>query len=250
MSPAARAESLRGIPSVPESAISSELAARLPAAVPAPWTTSGPGLVWIHRAAPGARAHLQRGLPCDLALPLTVAAFLRYEEGPVGSYDELLAMPSLPLRGRRLSLPVPFIAVDSERSIAGGRENWALPKTLAEFEWLERDGLAQHVVAHGEGWSAEARLLWSGPRLPLWLRSRQTQVRADGTVISVPLRSRGVGRLARVAVRSDGPTLPGWLLGGIHTGVAIEHATHRILPASRDYVCPGPCERGSSFGSR
>jgi hypothetical protein len=201
--------------------------------VPAPWTTSGPGLVWMHRATPDARAHLQAGLSYDRALALTVAAFLRYERGPVGSYDELLAMPNVLLRERRLSLHVPFIAVDSEPSIAGGRENWALPKALAEFEWLQRGGLTQHVTAHGEGGSAEARLLWSGPRIPLWLRTRQAQVRADGSVIAVPLRSRGIGRLARVAVRSDGPTLPSWLLGGIHVGVAIERATHRILPAVR-----------------
>ncbi|MHB8242684.1 MAG: acetoacetate decarboxylase family protein [Solirubrobacteraceae bacterium] len=63
-----------------------------------------------------------------------MGAFLRYKEGPVGAYDELLAMPNVLLRDRRLSLHVPFIAVDSEASIAGGRGNWALPKTLAEFE--------------------------------------------------------------------------------------------------------------------
>jgi Acetoacetate decarboxylase (ADC) len=219
------------IPSVPESTISQALAARLPAPVPAPWTTSGSGLMWMHRASASARDQHQRGLTYDHALPLTVAAFLRYKEGPVGAYDELLAMPNVLLRDRRLSLHVPFIAVDSEASIAGGRANWALPKTLAEFDWDERDGLPRRIEARGEGWSAEARVVWSGPRVPLWLRARQTQVRADGSVIAVPLRSRGVGRVARVEVRCEGPTLPGWLLGGVHFGVAIERAVHRILPA-------------------
>jgi hypothetical protein len=225
------AENLRAIPSVPESGISQALAARLPTPVPAPWTTSGSGLVWLHRAAAGAHNQLQRGLPYDRALPLTVAAFLRYKQGPVGAYDELLAMPNVLLRRRRPSLHVPFIAVDSEASIAGGRANWALPKTFAEFEWRERDGLPREIEARGEGWSAEARVLWSGPRVPLWLRARQTQVRADGSVIAVPLRSRGVGRVARIEVRSEGPTLPDWLLGGVHFGVAVERAVHQILPA-------------------
>ncbi len=193
--------------------------------------TSGSGLMWMHRASAAARDQHQRGLDCDRALPLTVAAFLRYKQGPVGAYDELLAMPNVLLRRRRLSLHVPFIAVDSEASIAGGRGNWALPKTLAEFEWHERDGLPRRIRAHGETWSVEARLLWSGPRMPLWMRTQQTQVRADGSVIAVPLRSRGVGRIARIEVSSVGRTLPAWLLGGVHLGIAIEHAVHRILPA-------------------
>jgi hypothetical protein len=230
-SPAAAADELRLIPSGPESTISQALAERLPAPVPAPWTTSGSGLVWMHRATPTAREYHQRGLAYDRALPLTVAAFLRYKEGPVGAYDELLAMPNVLLRDRRPSLHVPFIAVDSEASIAGGRVNWALPKTLAEFEWHEPGGLPREMKARGEGWSAEARVLWSGSRVPLWLRGQQAQVRADGSTIAVPLRSRGVGRIARIEVRSEGPTLPGWLLGGVHFGVAIERAVHRILPA-------------------
>jgi hypothetical protein len=228
------ADALRAIPSVPESEISETLAARLPEPVPAPWTTSGSGLLWLHRASVSATAHHQSGLSFDRALPVTVAAFLRYDEGPVGAYDEILAMPTLTLHKRRLSLPVAFIAVDSEASIAGGRANWALPKTLASFAWRERDGLARHIEAHGEGWSAGARLLWSGPRVPLWTRSRQTQVRADGSLITVPLRSRGIGRLARIEVQSDGPTLPCWLLGGVHFGLALERVTHQILPAVED----------------
>lgn len=225
------AESLREIPSVPESAISAGLAARLPAAPPAPWTTSGSGLVWLHRASQAAADHHQRGLQFDRSLPVTVGAFLRYDQGPVGAYDEILAIPTVVLRRRRPSLPVPFIAVDSEASLAGGRANWALPKTLAEFQWQERDGLPHHLLAEGEGWSAEANVLLSGPRMPLWVRGSQTQVRADGSIVTVPLRSRGVGRLARVEVRTEGPTLPSWLLSGVHLGLAIEHVVHRILPA-------------------
>ncbi len=187
--------------------------------------------MWVQRAAANASRFQQAGLSYDRALPLTVAAFLRYDEGPVGAYDELIAMPNVVLRRRRLSLAVPFIAVDSEASIAGGRANWALPKTLAEFEWLQHNGLARQIEARGDGWSAEARVLWSGPRMPLWARVRQTQVRADGAVIVVPVRSRGVGRVARVEVRTDGPTLPYWLSSGVHIGVAIERVQHRILRA-------------------
>jgi hypothetical protein len=106
-----------------------------------------------------------------------------------------------------------------------------ISEALAEFDWQERDGLPRHITARGDEWSAEARLLWSGPRVPLWMRTHQTQIRADGSVIAVPLRSRGVGRVARIEVRSEGRTLPSWLLSGVHLGIAIERAVHRILPA-------------------
>ncbi len=225
------ASELRSIPSVPESAISEALAAGLPQAIPAPWRTSGCGLLWLYRAPAGAASYHQHGLAFERSVPLGIAAFLRYEQGPVGSYDELIAMPTVLIRKRRLSLAVPFIAVDSEASIAGGRANWALPKTLAEFDWEQRDGLPQRISAHGDGWSAQARTVRLGPRMPLWARAQQTQVRADGSLAVVPVRSRGVGRIARVEVQSSGPTLPAWLVSGVHIGVAIERVMHRILEA-------------------
>jgi hypothetical protein len=226
------AEDLRGIPSVPESAISEALAARLPEAVPAPWTTSGSGLVWLHRAAPEAAGHHQRGLEFTRSVPVTVGAFLRYDEGPVGAYDEVLGAPTMVARERRLSLPVAFMAVDSEASIAGGRSNWALPKTLASFQWETAGRTPAQLTATGDLWAVQARVRWSGPRMPLWLRASTTQVRADGAIQTVPISSRGVGRLARVEVSAEGPTLSSWLLAGVHMGVVVERVTHTIGPAT------------------
>jgi hypothetical protein len=228
------AEALRGIPSVPESAISEALAARLPEAVPAPWTTSGSGLVWLHRAARDAVSHHQRGLTFARAVPITVGAFLRYDEGPVGAYNEVLGAPTLVARARRLALPVAFMAVDSEASIAGGRSNWALPKTLASFRWEMAGNTPDRLTATGDAWAVHARVRWTSPRIPLWLRAGTTQVRADQAILTVPVRSKGVGRLARIEVNTEGPTLPSWLLAGVHLGLVVEHATHTIGPARRD----------------
>jgi hypothetical protein len=70
--------------------------------------------------------------------------------------------------------------------------------------------------------------------MPLYSRGSQVQVRADGEVLTVPVRSRGIGRLARVQVSVEGPTISGWLRGGVHTGVVIERAKHVILPGFAD----------------
>ncbi len=222
---------LRHVSGVPESAISEVLAARLPTPTPAPWTTSGSGLVWLHRSSAGAAQHHQRGLAFQRSLPITVGAFLRYDQGPVGAYDEVLGVPTLVIDRRRVRVPVAFMAVDSESSIAGGRGNWALPKTMAQFQWESERGAPHRLSASGDGWSVAARVRWSGPRMPLWVRGSLAQVNADGTVLAVPVRSRGVGRLARIEVTSEGPTLPSWLRAGVHAGAVLERATHTILPA-------------------
>jgi len=222
------------IPSVPESEITEALASRLPPATPAPWRTSGSGLIWMHRAAPRAETYHQRGLTFARSIPITMGAFLRYDEGSAGPYDELLTAPTFVYRNRRVSFPVPFIAVDSEASLAGGRVNWAIPKTLAEFDWRTSGSRPDRIAAQGEGWSVQAQVRWTGPRMILLSRASQVQVRADGEVITVPVRSRGIGRLARVEVSAAGESISSWLRSGVHMGIVVEHAKHRILPAYPD----------------
>lgn len=222
------------VPGVPESTVSHALAASLPEPEPAPWTTSGSGLLWLHAASHAAASHHQRGLTYQRSLPVTVGAFLRYDRGPVGAYDEVLGVPAAVIRRNRLSLPVSFMAVDSERSIAGGRANWGLPKTLAQFEWQADAGSPRRLVATGQGWRVSARVGSAGPRVPLWMRTALTQVDAHGTIVTVPIRSTGVGRLARITVDCQGPSLPHWLRSGTHLGAVVERATHTILPAIPD----------------
>lgn len=62
------------------------------------------------------------------------AAFVSYEPGSLLTYSELLV--ARPVRsdahGRRVSIT--DIWVDSPASVAGGRELWAIPKGLCDFE--------------------------------------------------------------------------------------------------------------------
>ena len=61
------------------------------------------------------------------------AAFVSYEPGSPLTYSELLVarLADTP-RGRRVSITV--IWVDSPASVAGGRELWAIPKDLCDFD--------------------------------------------------------------------------------------------------------------------
>jgi hypothetical protein len=63
------------------------------------------------------------------------AAFVSYEEGSPLTYSELLVARALPAsagKGRKVSIT--DIWVDSPASVAGGRELWAIPKGLCDFD--------------------------------------------------------------------------------------------------------------------
>ena len=191
---------------MPESRLPADLLAQLPAATPGPpWHCRVRAVVWVQRG----RCPLPPGAPP--ARGVTLGAVVEYLDSPVGPYREVFAGPLL--RGHLLPVVhVPFIAVDSLPSVHGGRAHWSLPKTTGTFTG---DITAGHVT--GQGWSVEVAARARGPRLPLRgpLRNRQA-----AQVATISLRGRG--RLARVRVRADGPTLSGWLGSGTHPGLVAE----------------------------
>jgi hypothetical protein len=208
---------LQAIAGVPESALDDATAARLPASSPpAPWHAIADAVVWLHRAAPGATLLQLGDLRGRPAIPLTVAAFIRYRETPVGPYDEILAAPVLLAERLLPAATVPFIAVDSLASLRGGREQWALPKALARFAFA-----GDAARAEGDGWSVSARVRARPRELPIALALRDRQPLPGGGSALVDIRVRGRARLGRVAVTAEGPELPSWLLPGPHPAVVI-----------------------------
>jgi Acetoacetate decarboxylase (ADC) len=204
---------------VPESVLSERIAAQLPAsAPPAPWSTRLHAVVWWHRATPTAAAVMPVALRSRRRLALTVAAFVRYVDTPVGGYREILATPVLLLERPVPAATIPFIAVDSLASIVGGRANWALPKTYADFEWPE-DGL--DLAAGGDGWSVGAHVQPRGPAFPFAAVGRDRQINPDGRELAMRICGRGRARLGRATVRVVGPKLPGWLRAGRHPAIIL-----------------------------
>jgi len=209
-----------------------------PSAAPAPWSTRLEAVVWWHRATPAARTALPAALRARPALPLTVVAFVRYTATPVGPYREVLATPVLLLQ--RALLPaatIPFIAVDSPASLAAGRANWALPKTIARFDWPPN---GREAVAEGDGWSVAARIRALGPALPFAAPAADRQVSEAGEELAIALRACGRARLATVAVEVDGPQPPGWLRAGRHPGMAIIGARLHVGRPRSVVTAPAP----------
>jgi hypothetical protein len=147
---------------------------------------------------------------------------VRYSETPVGPYGETFAAALL-LRGGRPIVHVPFMAVDSGASVVGGRVNWALPKTVGDFEG--DPGADAAASARGQGWAIRAGARPLGPVLPFRARLSLAQEWPDGTVRLARGHLKGRARLAVVSVRaSGGPDLEGWLGSGRRPGVIVERA--------------------------
>lgn len=206
--------------SVPESRLGADDRARIPPrSAPAPWSTRLRAVVWVHRASPSAVALLPEALRSRRTLPLTVGAFVQYLDTPVGPYSEVFGSPVVVLRAGLPAIHVPFMAVDLPASVHGGRANWALPKTLASFS-----GARTSLRADGDGWTVGADATEHGPRLPLAAVARDVQVDEAGRELVIPVTARGLWRAARVEVRTSGPTLPSWLVGGTHRGLVLHRA--------------------------
>ncbi len=113
---------------------------------PAPWRLRGQLFLstWLVPVAK-CQVSLAQGLePRAVAgRVLVMTAAVHYQEGSVLSYHEVFAALSARRRDARWTgMTVPFIWVDSERSLRGGRELWGVPKELARFDFQHApDGL-------------------------------------------------------------------------------------------------------------
>lgn len=128
-------------------------------------------------------------------------AWIAYRDPGQLSYHELLA--AVPVRGRRTTCTITHIWVDSEVSLAGGRELWAIPKDLAAFRFTGRT----FTAATGDDWIATAAFTpRPGPRIALPARFDIRQDR-DGTPARTPVAAKIRPRLAAAgwSFNPDGP---------------------------------------------
>ncbi|MDW5595600.1 acetoacetate decarboxylase family protein [Conexibacter stalactiti] len=224
---------LQRVDGVPECTLGDALASRLPdRSAAAPWQTRVQAVMWFHPAADGAAELLPPRLRGERTIPLTIGAFIRYLDTPVGPYSEVLAAPVLLARTPLPASVVPFIAVDSLPSIHGGRANWALPKTLAAFEWTaappqlgEGPFSVRGEGTHGpSAWSVAATVSPRRRRLPIRFPLRDVQLTPDERELDIPIFVSGRAQLASAEISSSGPSLPAWLLPGRHRALVLPQA--------------------------
>ncbi len=126
------------------------------------------------------------------------AVWADYRPPGVLAYREL-AVGFLVRRGARVAVTLPWIWVDSPASLAGGRQMWAIPKELAEFDG--RLGEACGMSASGA--AAQMTYRPGGPPAPVPLRLLLAQARG-GEVVLTPARAAAVLAFGRARWRASG----------------------------------------------
>ena len=120
---------------------------------PAPWTLCGDALQTL-QIVDSARARSL--VPSELnIIPILPGRALAgiylasYGPGSMMEYHELTVATAVTHRSGRWGFWISHIYVDSDDSLAGGREIWGLPKELAQFTW-EKGKPNRVVVRQGD----------------------------------------------------------------------------------------------------
>ena len=160
---------------------------------PEPWDLHGHAYigVWLMRGTDDREVPAGMRAIRILGLRVVAAAFFVYEEPSPLTYHELMATQVV-RDGLRPRVNITDIWVDSPDSRDGGRELWAIPKELADFE-VTTDST---YVATAIGSMRVGRRRRLPGRWPLGFRI--AQIRGGAGVVS-PVR--GTGRLALVQAR-------------------------------------------------
>lgn len=205
---------------------------------PAPWRGQASAITWWQRPGLRARAGLRDVLPAgfgaDPQVLMTAGMMLSYTDTPVGPYREVLGLVLL-RRGLGVIAHVPFIAVDSAASVAAGRANWGLPKTLATFDGSPSSQTAMHAA--GADWRIDVTPRAYGPALPLAFPpvGELVQTSTDDGLIAARVSAYGTGRIARITVESD---IAEWFPTGTFTGILSQRVVGH-LPATHSYPADG-----------
>ncbi len=178
-------------------------------------------VIWLAPVPAGARAALGGSIADHRWLPVGLGGLVAYRDTPVGPYDEVFAALATLDRGRPVG-HVPFMAVDSPASVAGGRGNWALPKELARFE---------RGAVHGDGWSAAITARTRRRSVPLAGAGRGRQPWPDAALRDFLARFTGRAGAAAVTVAPalQAP-LPHWLAAGTYPALILEGAVDVLPP--------------------
>jgi hypothetical protein len=179
---------------------------------PEPWNLAGQAYLSLWRVRPSDLPALPDGV-----MPIVAAghaqvftAWIDYQPPGQLQYHELLSTVSV--RGDRLSSSITDIWVDSEVSLAGGRELWGIPKDLAALDFTH-GRMFTASAATTDDWIATAAF---APRLglPITLPAAFDVVQMLGGMLKrSPVRAKARPQLATAdwQINPSGPL--GFLAG-------------------------------------
>lgn len=172
---------------------------------PAPWDMTGQLWLSLFRVRPGDHPDREPGV--------YGAALVSYEEPSPLTYGELLVATTA-----HKAVTITDIWVDSVASMAGGRELWAIPKDLCDFDLrVERKGPITRTRwstgADGQpiasAWFSDVSR--AAPRVPFKGRTWQRRDTGEEVTASLTGSSRSLPCRGAWSFAADGPL--GWLHG-------------------------------------
>jgi hypothetical protein len=122
--------------------------------IKAPWHLRGDGYVLLFkfsRAFVETHAFVPPPLEGKFHGGMGVVMLIDYQHSDVGPYRELLFIPGRFRYRGKLFYSVTKIYVSTRASLVNGRENWGIPKQLAEFEFAKESGGIERVRVSQEG---------------------------------------------------------------------------------------------------
>jgi hypothetical protein len=171
-----------------------------------PWHTQGYATFRAYRV-PTSLVELPEGLEAQSIAGHSIGllGFVRYTEPSPLTYGELIWLPTRVSARGRSGFYVARMHVDSEASLAAGREVWALPKTLARFH---EEG-ERIVVETEDGSRFTLRSRGYGPALPL--RSTMVTLQSrEGRVLRFAGSTSTRARAGSLVVESHDIREPAW----------------------------------------
>lgn len=122
---------------------------------PAPWQLKGEGYLMLYRFSNDflmKEGCIAQGLKPFLWMNIGMVMLVNYQSSPIGPYGELLFIPGMFHYKGKYYWHISKIYVSSLDSVMNGRENWGIPKELAQFEFeqLEMGINSAKVISNGE----------------------------------------------------------------------------------------------------
>ncbi len=174
---------------------------------PPPWQLTGSGTILLfrfprdfviqHGCIPSFLTGRYRG-------GLGAVMLVDYFTSPVGPYREALLIPGTFRHAKKNYYSITQIAVSTLASVVNGRQNWGIPKTLANFDVETLPNGTQHFAMHVDNQPAlDIATRTRGPQLPFntrWLPFRPTiiQQRDDGQLLTTAPFGKGRVQLAQL----------------------------------------------------
>lgn len=180
---------------------------------PAPWTLHGSGYIMAYRFPKrlrGTRFFSPDFMPHQDFTGFGTVMLANYTDSTAGPYGELLFIPGKFRYGNRNYYSITRIFVSTMVSVVNGRENWGIPKELADFSFTELDKGRERISVSKEGISI-IELVVRRYGIPYPLSTRLfpvplVQLTADRTFFT-KFHGRGRSRLGTIESISVNPDL-------------------------------------------